>query len=164
LASLVAGLAVLAAASYMAISLITTGSVGLRALQLPGAAAGPQQRHGYEVIQPTEVPQTLPDMVGPVVAIKDQGFTIQSQRKALTSQNVPTTEIVIAADTKVYQDITTRDTSSVVDGKLQMRVAPYAYNQIKLGDVLTVWGDQRGDRLVAQAVIVEVSKPATPVP
>lgn len=156
-ASIVAGVAVLAAASYVAISLVFSGSVGL-------GGSGTVQGHGYEVIQPTEVPQSLPDMVGPVVSIKDQGFTIQSQRKASTSQNVPTIEVVIAADTKVYQDITTRGASAVVDGKLQMRVAPYAYNQIKVGDLLTVWGNQRGDRLLATAVIVEVSPPATPAP
>ena len=162
-ASIAVGLVVLAAASDVAISLVTTGSIGLGALPLPGAAGGNPQRHGYEVIPPTEVPQTLPDMVGPVVAIKDQDFTVQSQSKGVVEQNGPRTEIVIAADARVYQDITPRDTSSVVDGKLQMRVAPYAYNQIKVGDLLMVWGNQRGARLVAGAVIVEVS-PATPAP
>jgi len=148
--------AVLAAASYVAISLVFSGSVGL-------GGSGTEQGHGYEVIQPTEVPQTLPDMVGPVVAIKDQDFTVQSHSKGSVEQNGPRTEIVIAADTKVYQDITIRDTSSVVDGKLQMRVAPYARNQIKVGDLLMVWGNQRGERLVADAVIVEVNT-ATPTP
>jgi len=162
-ASIVAGVAVLAAASYVAISLVTTGSNGLGALPWPGAGGGNPQRRGYEIIQPTEVPPTLPDMVGPVVAIKDQSFRVQSARKASTDQNVPTTEIVIAADTRVYQDITTRDTSTVVDGKLQMRVAPYAPNRINVGDLLMVWGNQRGERLVAEAVIVEVNK-ATPTP
>ena len=161
--TVIAVVVVLAAASYVAISLVTTGSIGLGALPLPGAAGGNPQRHRYEVIQPTEVPQTLPDMVGPVVAIKDQDFTVQSHSKGSVEQNGPRTEIVIAADTKVYQDITTRDTSSIVDGKLQMRVAPYAYNQIKVGDLLMVWGNQRGDRLTAEAVIVEVSA-TTPAP
>jgi hypothetical protein len=155
-ASIVAGVAVLAAASYVAISLVFSGSVGL-------GGSGTEQGHGHEVIQPTEVPPTLPDMVGPVVAIKDHDFTVQSQSKGSVEQNGPRTEIVIAADTKVYQDITIRDTSSVVDGKLQMRVAPYAFNQIKVGDLLMVWGNQRGARMVADAVIVEVS-PATATP
>jgi hypothetical protein len=152
----VVGLAVLAAASYVAISLVFGGSIGL-------AGSGSAQRRGYEVIQPTEVPQTLPDMVGPVVTIQDQDFTVQSQSKGSVEQNGPRTDIVIAADTRVYQDITSRDTSSVVNGKLQMRVAPYAHNQIKVGDLLMVWGNQRGERLVADAVIVEVSS-ATPTP
>ena len=156
MASIVAGVAVLAAASYVAISLVFSGSVGL-------GGSGTERGRGYEVIQPTEVPQTLPDMVGPVVTIKDQDFTVQSQSKGRVEQNGPRTEIVIAADTRVYQDITTRDTSSVVDGKLQMRVAPYAHNQIKVGDLLMVWGNQRGERLVADAVIVEVNT-ATPTP
>jgi len=148
----VVGLAVLAAASYVAISLVFGGSIGL-------GGSGSAQRRGYEVIQPTEVPQTLPDMV----TIQDQDFTVQSQSKGSVEQNGPRTDIVIAADTRVYQDITSRDTSSVVNGKLQMRVAPYAHNQIKVGDLLMAWGNQRGERLVADAVIVEVSS-ATPTP
>jgi hypothetical protein len=151
----------LAAASYVAVSLIATGSVGLGALQLPGV--GGNGTSHFQVIQPTEVPQTLPDMVGPVVAIQDQDFTVQSHSKGRVDPNGPRTEIVIAADTKVYQDVNNRDTSSVVDGKLQMRVAPYAYKQIKVGDVLMAWGNQRGERLVADAIIVEVNI-ATPTP
>lgn len=156
-ASLAAAVAVLAAASYVAISLVFSGSAGL-------GASGTEARHGYQVIQPTEVPPTLPDEVGPVIAIKDQSFTVQSHSKAVTNQGGPTTEIVIAADTRVYQDITARENASIVDGKLQMRVAPYAYTQIKIGDVLSVWGSLRGGRLAAEAVIVQVSSPATPAP
>jgi len=98
---IVAGVAVLAAASYMGISLVTTGTVGLGALQLPGMAAGAPQRRGYEVIPPTEVPQTQPDVVGPVVSVKDQSFTVQPDSKGSAGQNGPTTEVVITADTKV---------------------------------------------------------------
>jgi len=157
------GLALLAAASYVAISLMATGSAGLGTLQLPGVGDGQNQQRGYQILPPTEVPQTLPDMVGPVVEVKDQSFIVQSHTKGTVEQNGPRTEIVIAADTKVYEDITIRAASSVVNGKLQQRVAPYAYNQIKPGDLLEVWGSLRGDRLTAEAVIVQVSS-ATPTP
>jgi len=51
----------------------------------------------------------------------------------------------------------------LVEGKLQQHVAPYEYTQIKVGDQLIVWGNPRGARMVADAVIVEVST-ATPTP
>jgi hypothetical protein len=162
-AGIVVGVAGLGAAAYVAISLITTGSVGLGALQLPGTAGGNTQRHGYEVIPPTEVPQTQPDVVGPVVQVKDQSFMVQPDSKSSGGQNGPTTEVVITADTKVYQDITKGGAVHVVDGKIQQLVAPYGYNQIKAGDQLIVWGNLRGPRMVADAVIVEVST-ATPAP
>jgi hypothetical protein len=151
-----AAVALLAAASYVAVSLIFTGSLGL-------GGSGSRHGHGYQVIQPTELPQRMPDIVGPVVEVKDQSFIVQSHSKGRVDPNGPRTEIVIAAGTQVLQDITNRDASSVVNGKLQQRAAPYTYNLIKVGDVLSVWGSQRGDRLVADDVMVEVNT-AAPTP
>ena len=78
-----AAVLVLAAASYIGIALVTTGTLGLGALQLPGAAGGSPQRRGYEVISPTEAPQRQPDMVGPVVEVKDKSFIVQPSARAV---------------------------------------------------------------------------------
>ena len=167
IAGILVGIAVLAAASYIAISLVSTGAAGLGTLTLPGASGAPtSQRHGYEVISPTEVPQTQPDVVGAVMGVQDKSFRVQPNSKGTAgSQDGPVVEVVMTADTRVYQDITKGGPGPIqlVDGKIQQRVAPYGYNLIKTGDTLIAWGDLRGGRLAAQAVIVEVSA-ATPAP
>jgi hypothetical protein len=150
-----AGVVVLGVASYVAVALIFTGTLGLH-------PADTSQRRGYEVIPPTEVPQSQPDVVGPVLEARNQSFMVQPEAKGAVSANYANVEIVIGSKTRVYQDITKGSPIQPVDGKIQQRVQNYDPSLIKVGDMLIAWGDLRGTRLVADAVIVEVMPAVTP--
>ena len=153
LAGVAVALAVLAGASYVALSLFTTGSLGpLHSAGL--SATSPVQGRDYELISPTELPPTQPDLSGKVSAIQDQTFTVVS--KASTGVSGSAVEVVITTATQVYRDSTDDNGLNIVDGNVQRHIEPYDAGLIKVGDGLIAWGDQRGNRLVATVVMMEV--------
>ena len=128
-----------------------------------------------------ELPQSAPDVRGQLVEAKDNSLTVSTFGEGLAggkvsastssgSGNSPststggdssastTTEVVVTQNTKVYRD-TTFDAMSggpPADGKIQQKVEPYTLAQAaKDGvDSVTAWGAKRGDRLVADVVVL----------
>ncbi len=172
--AVVAGIAMLAGAAYLATSLMTPGRAEtnpLGVLPAPGSkglGSGGKVTIKIEVAPAPELPQSSPDVKGRLVEMKDNSLTVSSvaQGAAQGSTSVSgdtgggnspstttegdnspsiTTEVVITQDTKIYRDATFDAMKPPADGKIQQKVEPYS---------LAAWGAKRGDRLIADVVVL----------
>jgi hypothetical protein len=66
-----------------------------------------------------------------------------------TAEKGPILEIVVLNDTLIYKDVTSGE---VKNGAVQEKVALGSMDEIGVGNLISVWGEQRGDRLVADIV------------
>jgi hypothetical protein len=66
-----------------------------------------------------------------------------------TAEKGPIVEIVVLNDTLIYKDITSGD---VENGAAQEKVALGSVEEIEEGNLISVWGEQRGDRIMADVV------------
>ncbi len=151
------GVALVVGAVYVGVNLMTSGTLGLGSLQLPGSNASPE-KGSYEIIPAPELPQTQPDLVGAVVEVTDNGFSVRADSP---DGSGPLSEVVITGSTKVYQDATARNAQMgtlprTADGNIQQIIESYEARAIQANNILTVWGERRGDRLIASVVLVLV--------
>jgi hypothetical protein len=58
-------------------------------------------------------------------------------------------EIVVVNDTIIYKDVTS---GAIVNGAVQEKVAVGSVDEIESGNLISVWGEQRGDRIVSEVV------------
>ncbi len=132
-----------------------------------------------EVAPAPELPQSPPDVRGRLIETKDNSLTVgsfaenpagvssatgdatkggNSPSTTTEGDNSPsiTTEVVITQDTKIYRDATFDAMKPPADGKIQQKVEPYSLAQAaKDGvDSVTAWGAKRGDRLIADVVVL----------
>ncbi|NIS79587.1 MAG: hypothetical protein GTO14_05125 [Anaerolineales bacterium] len=63
----------------------------------------------------------------------------------------PVVEVLVTKDTLVYKDVTDFS-GSPGGGSLQQKVAPGSIEEIGQGNTLIVWGELRGERLVADVL------------
>jgi hypothetical protein len=74
----------------------------------------------------------------------------------------PTLEVVISPDTKIYKDITQPVMVQRVEGEPEPEI-PEIVQQVEPGDVseigpntmLTIWGERRGDRVIADMILYQ---------
>jgi hypothetical protein len=74
----------------------------------------------------------------------------------------PVTEVVITHDTKIYKDTTWEsfgfsdvDESAETSNTIEQKVEPGPANEIGTSAMVTVWGERRGDRVVATFILYE---------
>lgn len=75
----------------------------------------------------------------------------------------PITEIVTNRDTKIYKNVTSTGYVSVssegappeLPEKIQMQVEPGTLDEIGPGSMVTVWGERRGDRIIASFILYQ---------
>jgi len=157
--------------------------VGLQAAG-PGGAGGPVlfkngQRISIQMLPAPELPKTPPDVRGQLVQMKDNVLSVAASSMA-GGQSVsvssggadsgpsvsgsptgtpsgPTTEVVVTQDTKIYRDATLDSMPPPsAGGTIQQKVEPYTLDQAAKdgADAVTAWGSKRGDRLVADVVLL----------
>lgn len=63
----------------------------------------------------------------------------------------PVVEVLVTKDTLIYKDVTDFS-GSPGGGSLQQQVAPGSIEEIGQGNSLFVWGEMRGERLVAEVL------------
>jgi hypothetical protein len=125
----------------------------LSGLNLGSAQAGP----GYEVILPTEWPTRPSDLEGLAVAVKDNRVFVKPVFKREDGQqDYPEVEVVVTNTTEIYLDETDRQRPAIVAGRLEFVIRPFDLDQIRPGYILNVWGARRGDRWLAETIIVYV--------
>jgi hypothetical protein len=128
-----------------------------------------------------ELPQTNPDLAGEVKEIKDNSLTVaqavlnsnlteakkpdydstlgkQSNMTGDTTTG-PTLEVVVAKETKIYRDTTKDNLPRPKPGEdtnisMQQKLEEASLSQILAGSRVQVWGQKRGDRLIADVIIV----------
>jgi len=159
---IVFGLALLAGAAYVAVSLTVPNGPALGGLRLPGLAGTPSSKKGggisIDVVPAPGIPVTSPDLVGSLVEKKDNSLMTRPQTKG--GGEAPPTEVVVTGDTKLYRNATgdSLTTPPPPGTKVQMVVETWTVAQINPGDSLIVWGARRGDRIVADVILVELAR------
>jgi hypothetical protein len=66
-----------------------------------------------------------------------------------TAEKGPMVEVVVVNHTVIYKDVSSGE---VKDGSVEEKVAPGHVDEIESGNLINVWGEQRGDRIVAEVV------------
>ncbi len=117
---------------------------------------------------PEELPDSEPVVLGSFVRQEDNSvfvseaasgvFVLQSDQS--TSASVPAsgteTEVVITKETIIYQQVIDYDDwndMSSSGGTIQMKVQSGSVEEMGEGSIVTVWGDKRGERVVADVVL-----------
>lgn len=86
------------------------------------------------------------DMVSAVAENEDGTVDFQ------LSHTGPVVEVVVTGKTEVYRDVTEMDFSSA-SGTIQQKVEPGSIDEIGADSMVMVWGQQTGDRVVAQVLL-----------
>jgi hypothetical protein len=175
-------IALLAGGAFMAMRLLNQkppetagGANGGRSLQLQtgGGPGGGSQRVSIKIIPSKALPQQTPDLEGLVVRTQDNSlFVGKMQNMMVTNINGkistsptpegPYTEVVISQESKVYRDVTMNQmpdpskTSSGGTTEVQQQLEAGSLSDAVAGNShLQVWGQKRGDRLIADVVVIE---------
>ena len=154
---LAAALVLLAAAAFVAFSLLNPNRSGQGGLALSGAATtagGKKSGVTYNVLPATEMPATNPDVVGQLEQRQDNSLMVRPDSKGATA---PLVEVVITSQTRLYRNATGdfAGTPPPAGAAVPMVLAPYRLEQVAVGQHIIAWGQQRGARLVAEVVMIE---------
>ena len=154
---LAGALVLLAAAAYVAFSLLNPSLASQGGLALPGAATTAAGKKGgltYHVLPATEMPATNPDVVGQLAQRQDNSLMVRPDSKGAAA---PLVEVVITSQTRLYRNATGdfAGTPPPAGATVPMALAPYRLEQVAVGQHVIAWGQQRGARLVAEVVMIE---------
>jgi len=170
---LIALVALLAGAAFVGGRLLNTQASN------PGAGSGPmivtsQDGGGERVtvkldMEPAkELPQTPADVRGLYQRRADSSIFIGTgQVRMMVEQNQggvisatsnfdgPLVEIIVTHDTTLYQDVTMKQFNGPLPAgqKMQQVVEPGSIDDIGENSMIVVWGERRGDRIVATTLV-----------
>jgi hypothetical protein len=169
--SAVLGVALLAGAAFMAARLF--GAAQPDQAGAPGSGSASTK---FKLTPAPEVPQTDPDLAGQVTEIRDNSIfvtTLPARNRpdsadvigkdaAVGGQSAtpsgPVTEVVVSKDTLIYRDTTKDNIPMNASGSsvtiLKQIVEPIDVSQIARDFRIQVWGERRGDRMIAKKIIV----------
>lgn len=118
-----------------------------------------------------ELPDREPDILGEVSELKDNSLmvtpvgniTVSVNQDGETNKDVQyvgaETEVVVTQETKIYLDVTNDSMpiekpaeSMVIEQKLEAA----DLSQVGEGGIVMVWGYKRGDRLIAETIVLEI--------
>jgi hypothetical protein len=164
----VIGIVVLAVIAYQVMAMRSAGPSTSQSAIISGAGAptrapiiepGRDGRPGF--VLATQQPARQPDLAyNQVVEVRDEVIQTEPLEKGNSGQISTLTEIVTTNTTEIYKDETNFD-QLTADGMIQRVVVPYSVEELKPGDTLFVWGSNRGDRLVADVILVYVCRTET---
>jgi len=86
-----------------------------------------------------------------VMAQKSQGGAISMT----SSYDGPMVEVVVTHDTAIYRDVTMKQFNGPPSAgqKMQQVLEPGSVDEIGENSMVVVWGDKRGDRIVAKVLV-----------
>jgi hypothetical protein len=144
-----------AVATFIGMRLLNAGAPTGNGLAQSLAGSGKNSKPGmsYAVTPAAEVPQQRADAVGQVTDIKDNSIFIVPQDKNLTVPQAQ--EVLVVEETQIFRD-TTGDHALPPDGvnSVQETVERSTLAQMARSDLLEVWGEQRGSRLIASVIVM----------
>jgi hypothetical protein len=165
------GLIILAGGAFFAMRMMSGGQAnegpGGGVMKMGFSSSGPGGKTGFSIeIEPSpDLPTREADANGIIKSIDNDNFIVQGGNKIMVaksedgSMNVqsdgPSTEVVITKDTKIYRDVTF-DTHEPAPGnkKIQQLIEEFPANEIEKNDIASVWGSKRGDRLIAEVILI----------
>jgi len=130
--------------------------------------AGKHQGLQLQVLAAPEIPTSAPAAVGTFIQRQNTSifigngkpvhFSSRGGSMTASSSYASEIEVVIAHDTKIYRDVTGGQfTSPPQNGqRVQQVVQLSQIDQIGEGSTLQVWGEQKGDRIVAGVVLYTI--------
>lgn len=136
----------------------------------PGGANVPGMQTAFEMeVEPAQgIPQTEPDVVGLLARRGDKSLFLTTGNIVITvgvnpdgtlsadgSADGPEVEVVIPHTAQVYIDTTALTHAGVpqTDGARQQTVEPGNVKEIGKNSMISVWGERRGDRIIAHTVL-----------
>ncbi len=158
------GVVLLAGAVFLAVRLLNTIVSG----KGPGILAGlggPSNSHVEFMLKLTpapELPIVHPDLTGVVTRIQDNSIFVTEATHVSTDSipSGPVTEVVVSQKTAIYRD-TTLDTvpppqsGTTTNLGVQQVVESADASSISADSFVQVWGQTRGDRLIADTILVQ---------
>jgi len=167
----VLAIALLAGAAFMAVRLLNTNANGGGPGSLLAGLGGPGggNSHVAQMLRLTpapELPVTHPDLTGVVNSIQGNSvFVVQASNVSTTAgeiqtPNGPATEVVVSQKTLIYRDTTldsvpTPQAGTTTSIGAQQVVEPAELSSISTDSMVQVWGPLRGDRLIAETILVQ---------
>ena len=115
-----------------------------------------------EVQQADEMPDTPPDVAGVYVRREDSRLFVGTGTLTFVigrdvSYDGSLVEMVSTHDTRIYRDDTAKLLKDdLPSGPVQQVLKPGSLDEIGQNDVVSAWGEKRGDRLVASVIIYVV--------
>lgn len=146
-------------AAYLGVGLVmrrVNGDGGMIAIP---SADGKSKSYGRKLDMEfaPDVPKRSPDVTGSLGEVEENQLFL----KALGDDTTPAQEVVVTKETKILRD-TTFDERSILDipeGEVvQQTVEEVEQDALQNGSLLTVWGNKRGDRLVAEVILYQQPK------
>jgi hypothetical protein len=150
------------------------GSLGLHVTggSVPGAAPSGGKSVSIKMIPSKDLPQQKADISGMVVKTQDNSLFVGEMTSMMVSSingkistsptpAGPYMEVVVSKETKIYRDVTMNslpDPSKVSGNsfEVEQKLDAGALSDVVAGNSnIQVWGQKRGDRLIADIVVVQ---------
>jgi hypothetical protein len=158
----------LAGAAFLAGRLVREGSLGEKAASGPRVSfsdgGGTSVEAQFE--RAKELPDETADVMGFFARREDnsvfvnqatgEGFMISIDEDGSISTNAgdEETEIVVTNETRVYVDVTAESFDESFEGDtVQQKLKPGTVEEIDEYSIVTVWGEKRGDRVIARLLL-----------
>ena len=115
-----------------------------------------------EVLHAAEMPDMPPDVAGVFVRREDSSLFVGTGTVTFVidgdaSYDGPTVEVVSSHNTQIYRDDTTKLLKDgPPSGPVQQALKPGSLDEIGQNDVVSAWGERRGDRLMARVIVYVV--------
>jgi hypothetical protein len=135
-------------------------------LFLSSNGPGGRTRISIDLIPAPELPTAAADATGIFVRRQNNSFFIGTGQLQFfksdtrgtpqvgTSYDGPVVEVVVTSNAKIYRDDTFQNKPNLPSGsKIQQKVAPGSLNEINQTSMITAWGKETGDRLVADVLL-----------
>lgn len=136
-----------------------------------GGAAAAAAGKSLRIQNAPEIPQRAPDMSGAVTEVKDNSLMISDVESVMVRLDEngqsetnfeyrgTATEVVVTKETQIYFDTTFqhidfRNDMPEEGESIQQIIEPASLSEIGPQSMVSVWGYKRGDRLVAEVILV----------
>ncbi len=161
----VVGLVLLSGAVFMAVRLLNTVASTNGPGMPPAGASSPGKGGTVFMLKLTPAPE-LPvihsDLTGVVTRIQDNSLFV-TQATHVSSDappSGPVTEVVVSPKTAIYRDTTLDTVPAPRPGTntnlgVQQVVEAASVSSISTDSFVEVWGQRRGDRLIADTILVQ---------
>jgi hypothetical protein len=175
-----AGIGLLAAAAFLGARLLAPasglnnpfGGMGPGGVVRAGGGPGAVQVASKINMQPAaEIPQRAPEMNGAVTEVKDNSLMLANVKGAMATMDEsgeakmefeydgPAVEVVVTRETQIYLDTTfagldMKEKLPDEDQIIKQTLEPSNISEIGSNSMVTVWGYKRGDRLMAEVILL----------
>lgn len=169
--------ALLAGAAFTAVRLLNThtsdpngsnsGSGSGPVLQGKSNGPGGAQSFAIHEERATQLPPQNPDVAGLVGDIQGNTFSVSPTSKVTVINGAmqatpdgPSVEVVVSKDTQIWRDVTMDNVPKPSGGSadspmnVQQKLEAVDISAITSSNMVQVWGQKRGDRIIADTIVV----------